>query len=47
MGAPEHGALGSVAGAMFFFFSNKLGCAGSLLISAIITLALLALLGWL
>jgi len=32
---------------MFFFFSNKLGCAGSLLISAIITLALLALLGWL
>jgi hypothetical protein len=32
---------------MFFFFSNKLGCAGSLLISAAITLALLALLGWL
>jgi len=31
---------------MFFFFSNKLGCAGSLLISAAITFALLALLGW-
>jgi len=32
---------------MFFFFSNRLGCAGSLLLSAAITLALLALLGWL
>jgi hypothetical protein len=31
---------------MFFLFSNKLGCAGSLLITAAITLALLALLGW-
>jgi hypothetical protein len=31
---------------MFFFFSNKLGCAGSLLISAAVTLALLALFGW-
>jgi hypothetical protein len=31
---------------MFFMFSNKLGCAGSLLISALITLLLLALLGW-
>jgi hypothetical protein len=31
---------------MFFFFSNKLGCLGSLLISAAITLALLVLLGW-
>lgn len=34
------------AGAMMFFlFSNKLGCLGSLLISGILTLILLALLG--
>ena len=31
---------------MFFFFSNRLGCAGSLLITAIGTLMVLALLGW-
>lgn len=31
---------------MFFFFSNRLGCLGSLLISAAITLGLLVLLGW-
>jgi hypothetical protein len=31
---------------MFFFFSNKLGCLGSLLLSAAITLGLLVLLGW-
>ena len=30
---------------MFFFFSNRLGCAGSLLISALVT-ALLVLLLW-
>lgn len=30
---------------MFFFFSNRLGCAGSLLISAVVT-ALLVLLLW-
>ena len=30
---------------MFFFFSNKLGCGGSLLISAVITLVLLLALG--
>lgn len=30
---------------MFFLFSNKLGCLGSLLLSAILTLILLALLG--
>jgi hypothetical protein len=30
---------------VFFFFSNRLGCAGSLLVSAIATLVLLALLG--
>jgi hypothetical protein len=32
---------------MFLFFSNKFGCIGSLLISAVITLALLAFMGWL
>jgi hypothetical protein len=26
---------------MFFFFSNRLGCLGSLLLSAVLTLALL------
>ena len=31
---------------MFFFFSNRTGCAGSLLITAIGTLLLLVLLGW-
>lgn len=30
---------------MFFFFSNRLGCAGSLMISAVVT-ALLVLLLW-
>jgi hypothetical protein len=32
---------------MFFFFNNRLGCAGSLLISAVATLILLAVLGFL
>jgi hypothetical protein len=32
---------------MFFFFSNGLGCIGSLLITIVGTLVLLALLGWL
>ncbi len=32
---------------MFFFFSNRLGCLGSIAISAIATLVLLKLLGWL
>ncbi len=31
---------------MLFFFSNRMGCAGSLLITAIGTLLLLVLLGW-
>jgi hypothetical protein len=31
---------------MFLFFSNRLGCAGSLLVTAIGTLVILALLGW-
>lgn len=30
---------------MFFFFSNRLGCLGSLLLSAGVTLVLLLLLG--
>jgi hypothetical protein len=28
---------------MFFFFSNRLGCLGSLLVSAVITLILLVM----
>lgn len=32
---------------MFFFFSNRMGCFGSLLISAIITVALLFMFGML
>ncbi|CAA9547092.1 MAG: hypothetical protein AVDCRST_MAG23-2640 [uncultured Sphingosinicella sp.] len=32
---------------MFFFFSNRLGCLGSLAISAILTLALLMFFGFL
>ena len=31
---------------MFFFFSNRLGCAGSLLLTIIGTLLILFLLGW-
>jgi hypothetical protein len=30
---------------MFLFFSNRLGCLGSLLVSAIITVILLVILG--
>jgi hypothetical protein len=30
---------------MFFFFSSRLGCAGSLLLSLVVTAALLFLLG--
>ena len=32
---------------MFLFFSNRIGCLGSLAISAVLTLLLLWLLGWL
>jgi hypothetical protein len=32
---------------MFLFFSSKLGCLGSVLISAVLSLLLLSLLGWL
>jgi hypothetical protein len=31
---------------MFFFFSNRIGCLASLLVSAAVSLLLLALLGW-
>ena len=31
---------------MFFFFNNRLGCLGSLLVSAVVTLLLLVLMGW-
>ncbi len=30
---------------MFLFFSNRMGCLGSLLVSAVVTLVLLLLLG--
>ena len=30
---------------MFFFFSNRLGCLGSIMISAVLTLIILALMG--
>jgi len=32
---------------MFLFFSNRTGCAGSLLVTAIGTLILLLVMGWL
>ena len=32
---------------MFFFFSNRMGCLGSLAVSAVVTILLLAMLGWL
>jgi hypothetical protein len=32
---------------MFLFFSNKLGCLGSILVSLVVTLLLLLALGWL
>ena len=32
---------------MFFFFSNRLGCMGSVLITVVGSLIILALLGWL
>ena len=31
---------------MFVFFSNRMGCGASLLVSALVTLVLLVLLGW-
>lgn len=38
---------GSVQPPMFLFFSNRTGCVGSLLITAIGTLILLFVMGWL
>lgn len=38
-------ALCGQSGAMFLFFSNRLGCLGSLLVSVAITVVLLLLLG--
>jgi len=32
---------------MFFFFSNKIGCLGSILVSLVVTLLLLLAFGWL
>lgn len=32
---------------MFLFFSNKIGCLGSILISVVITVLLLLAFGWL
>jgi hypothetical protein len=32
---------------LFFLFSNRLGCLGSILISVVATLILLAVMGWL
>lgn len=32
---------------MFFLFSRRLGCAGSVIVSAALTMLLLYLLGWL
>lgn len=31
---------------MFFFFSNRLGCLGSVIVSVVVTFLLLKLLGW-
>jgi hypothetical protein len=36
---------GHEAGSVFVFFSNRLGCLGSLLVSAVLTVLLLVLLG--
>ncbi|WP_157038070.1 MULTISPECIES: hypothetical protein [Chelativorans] len=32
-------------GSMFFFFSNRIGCLGSLIISVVLTLVVLSVLG--
>jgi len=32
---------------LFFLFSNRLGCLGSILISVVATMILLAVMGWL
>lgn len=40
-------AASAVHAGMFLFFSRKLGCAGSLLLSLALSLLILFLLGWL
>jgi hypothetical protein len=42
--ANRHPATARVRTHMFFFFSNRLGCLGSLLVSAAITVVLIVLL---
>ena len=44
LSAAQHGRV--ILHAMFFMFSNRLGCLGSLAVSAVLTLVLLAVLGW-
>ncbi len=39
------GARGGHADGVFLFFSNRLGCLGSLIVSVILTLIVLAILG--
>jgi hypothetical protein len=39
------GGAGHTGSPVFLFFSNRLGCGGSLLVSALVTLVLLVLLG--
>ena len=53
-GAPPRGTPPANAGtttdpesAVFLFFSNRVGCLGSLVVSALLTLLLAWLLGWL
>ncbi len=43
-GASAHEVLGTSA-FVFLFFSNRLGCFGSLVVSLVVTLVLLALIG--
>ena len=46
--APNGWVIGFRYGSdMYFFFSNRLGCLGSLLLSAVVTVALLFLFGML
>lgn len=42
---PRWRVLSTMGAPMFFFFSNRLGCLGSILVSAVLTLLLLLLLG--
>jgi hypothetical protein len=42
---PRWRVLSTMGAPMFFFFSNRLGCLGSILVSVVLTLLLLLLLG--